>query len=195
MDFDIVSGGVIILKKSLFLSVIGIFLVVCLAGCLRKTQENDLKPTSAPLNTEIPTSVPTPTDSVSNEIPELKNDIIIYSLNSVDFSKVAIPVMIDSEKLTLFDLVKKITVALEDESFSVKVGNARFEKTTAIVDFVPEGSPGVSSPTYEASILDCFAQSIIENYESCTAVVFRIDGKEYVSSNFHFEIDEAYLIK
>ncbi|MCR5584731.1 MAG: hypothetical protein K6F63_04770 [Lachnospiraceae bacterium] len=157
-------------------------------------------PTSAPTATpviETPTSAPTvtPTNSVSNEIPEPKNDIIIYSLNSDNFEKVAIPVMIDAGKITLFDLVKKITIALEDESFSVKVTNARFEKTTAIVDFSADGTPGASSPNYEASILDCIAQSIIENYESCTAVVFRIEGKEYVSSNFSFGIDEAYLIK
>ncbi len=173
--------------------------MVCLAGCLIENEKKIVTPTPtfAPTDyppIETPTTAPTVSPTIS-EIPEPKNDIIIYSLNSENFEKVAIPVMIDTGKITLYDLVKKISVALEDESFSVKVSNARFEKTTAIVDFAADGTPGAGSPNYEASILDCIAQSIIENYESCTAVVFRIDGKEYVSSNFSFGIDEAYMIK
>ncbi len=181
------------MKKGIILSIIGIFLVIGLAGCLSRTPSPEKEPT--PSVTAPVTLTPTPASDTKEEIPVPKNDIIIYSLDSEKFEKIAIPVKMDAGTITLFDLAKKIAGSLEDESFSVKIKDSHFEKTTAIVDFSADGAPGISSPAYEASLLDCIAQSIIENYESCTAVVFRIDGQAYVTSNFSFGIDEAYLIK
>ncbi len=202
MGCDSSCGGVCVLKKGCILSLIGIVLVIALAGCLSKTRNTVISPVPTAASTPAVT-VPTdpssslyiPTGSPKEEIPLPKDDIIIYSLNPDNFEKIAISVKVESETITLFDLAKKIAGSLEDESFSVKVKDAYFEKTTAVVDFSEEGAPGVSSPNYEANLLDCIAQSIIENYESCTAVVFRIDGGAYKSTNFSYGIDEAYLIK
>ena len=186
------------MKKGIFSSIIGIFFVIGLAGCLSQGSRNE-KPSPTPTINVSPTSAPiaTPTQDTDQkeEIPVPKTDIIIYSLDSDNFEKVAIPIKMDSGTITLFDLVKKIAGSLEDESFSVKVKDSHFEKTTAIVDFSADGAPGISSPNYEVSLLDCIAQSIIENYENCTAVVFRINGNAYKTTNFSFGIDEAYLIK
>jgi hypothetical protein len=197
LECDFGSGGVIILKKGIILTIIGLIFVVCLAGCLSGKNRNEITPTPfvTVTITSTPSTVPTQAGDVKEEIPEPKNDIIIYSLDSENFEKIAIPVKIEAGKITLFDFVNKITVALADESFSVVAKNAYFEKTTAIVDFSADGAPGVSSPGFEASLLDCIAQSIIENYDSCTAVIFRIDGGAYKTSNYSFNLDEPYLIK
>ncbi len=194
------------MKKGVILTIIGLIWVLCLAGCLSENEIDIPTPTpvitSTPTPTspnptfKTPTSTPTsiPTNS-SEEMPKPKNDITIYSLNSKNFQKVAISVKVDASTITLFQLVEKITASLEDESFFVKAEDAHFEKTTAIVSFSKEGAPTVGSSEYESSILDCIAQSIIDNYDSCTAVIFRIEDKAYESANFTFGIDEAYLIK
>ncbi len=193
-------GGVSVLKKKTVFFIIGIVFVIWLAGCLAPRgedgKEKNPTPTVSVPATETPSATPSvTTPDIKEEIPVPKADIIIYSLDSDNFEKIAIQVKVDAEKITLFDLVKKITVSLGDESFTVEVKNAFFEKTKAIVDFEPEGAPGFTSPNYESSLLDCIAQSIIENYESCTAVVFRINGEAYVSDNFNFGINDAYMIK
>ena len=191
------SGGAGVLKKGLIQTIIGIVFVIGLAGCLRG-REPISAPTPTPTPTAVPvspTSAPTNTPGGKEEIPVPKNDIIIYSLDSDNFEKIAISVKVETGSITLFELAKKIANSLEDESFSVKINDAYFEKTTAIVDFSSDGAPGISAPNYEISLLDCIGQSIIENYDNCTAVVFRIDGKAYVTENFSFGIDEAYLIK
>ncbi len=203
MRFLFGVGGVSVLKKKTVYFVIGIVFVIWLAGCLSPSgKTNESTPTPTPTPTVAPTYTVAPSttpiesqNDTKEEIPVPKADIIIYSLDSDNFEKIAIQVKVDAEKITLFDLVKKITVSLGDESFSVEVKNAFFEKTKAIVDFEPTGAPGVTSPNYESSLLDCIAQSIIENYESCTAVVFRINGEAYVSENFKFGINDAYMIK
>ncbi len=188
------------MKKKTVFFIIGIVFVIWLAGCLAPRgedgKEKNPTPTVSVPATETPSATPSvTTPDIKEEIPVPKADIIIYSLDSDNFEKIAIQVKVDAEKITLFDLVKKITVSLGDESFTVEVKNAFFEKTKAIVDFEPEGAPGFTSPNYESSLLDCIAQSIIENYESCTAVVFRINGEAYVSDNFNFGINDAYMIK
>lgn len=190
------------MKKGIILSIIGIIWVIGLAGCLSKNRDHVLTPTPIAYDTPIipaptssPTASPTASGNIKEEIPVPKENITIYSLDSAGFEKIAISVKVENEPITLFELAKKISGSLEDESFSVKIKNAYFEKTTAVVDFEKDGAPGFSSPNYESSLLDCIAQSIIENYENCTAVVFRIDGEAYVSDNFTFGIDEAYLIK
>ncbi|MCR5824756.1 MAG: hypothetical protein K6G60_10035 [Lachnospiraceae bacterium] len=184
------------MKKGFILSIVGLIFVTLLAGCLTSSRERMITPTPAEQIDVHYTPAPgTPTATPEDIPPIPKDDIIIYSLDSENLQKIAIPFKIEPGSITLFELVKKIVSSLEDESFSVNIKNAYFEKSMAIVDFAEDGAPGIKYPDYEVAVLDCIAQSIIENYENCTAVIFRVNGEAYSSGNLSFGADEAYLIK
>lgn len=194
-------------NRCIFSLIFGILFTVVLSGCLsvaEKNNENHIDNGNGNIVTpvvtnqiETPTPAPdyNPDSSSHTDIPKIKEEIIIYSLNSGTLEKVALTINIDNSDFELTDLLKKITAALEDESFLVSVRTAYFDKTTAIVDFTENGAPGNVASNYEAIILDCISQSIIENYDECTAVIFRINGSEYKTQNFSLNVDEAYMVK
>ncbi len=186
-------------RRCILALIMGILFTVVLAGCL-STAGNNQPENNTPTKkiqaettfTPLPTLTPDPTN---RDTPEIKNEIIIYTLNPSTLEKVAVTVNTDTSDFSLEDLVKKITDALEDESFLVSVKSAYFEKTVAIVDFSKNGAPGNGASAYETTVLDCISQSIMENYDECTAVIFRIDGGAYKTPNLSLNEDEAYMVK
>lgn len=184
-------------RRCILVLIMGILFTVALAGCLSAAEEQSGNTTTPKIQAET-TFTPLPTfapDYTNTDIPEIKNEIIIYTLNPSTLEKVAVTVNTDTSEFSLSDLVKKITDALEDESFLVSVKSAYFEKTVAIVDFSKNGAPGNGASSYEITVLDCISQSIMENYDECTAVIFRIDGGAYKTSNLSLNADEAYMVK
>lgn len=69
----------------------------------------------------------------------------------------------------------------EDQNGNVKIS---FKKNSIPVIGVDE--------ELEYLILDCFSQSILDNMETVHAVIFRIEGKAYVTDNVSMGKNEAY---
>ena len=182
------------MKKGLILLTVGILFVVGLAGCLSAGEELILTPTPLVSATPVP-ATPTPAPVTTPSLNSEADTAIIYVLNPNTYEKKAITIAIENKSLSLLEFATVITDSLEDESFTVDLKEAYYEKTVAVVDFSKEGAPGVSNPDCEAALLDCIGQSIIDNYDGCSAVVFRIDGEAYRTANLSLERDEAYLTR
>ena len=45
----------------------------------------------------------------------------------------------------------------------------------------------------EAAILDAIAQSLLDNLTDYSKVIFRVEGKAYVSGVFEMDINDVYM--
>jgi len=81
-----------------------------------------------------------------------------------------------------------------DRSLTVGIDEILVEKDTVIVSFLSNQAPLVNvESSLESTILDAIAQSIIENFPQYPKVIYRVEGKKYISKNYKFGIDEVYL--
>lgn len=111
---------------------------------------------------------------------------------------------VDSDTMTLLPLaVKKeqsatpeyITSLVED-SFAdekVRVYSVKQAGKQIILSFYREGKPIKNcSAEMETLILDSFANSLLDNIDGCSEVIFQCEDKKYKSEHTSFQIDEVY---
>ncbi|MCR5639314.1 MAG: hypothetical protein K6F97_10835 [Lachnospiraceae bacterium] len=78
----------------------------------------------------------------------------------------------------------------------VVIDSVTENENTVIVSFTKDSAPASGlSKKIEQYVLDCFAQSLIENLDYCKKVIFRIEGEAYVSNNLSYDKDFVYLEK
>ncbi len=128
--------------------------------------------------------------------PKINDEVIIYTLDIDTLEKKAIEILFTKEELetlTLYELLCEVVAALEDQSFMVSIKNAYFDNGFAVVDFEKDKDPSTSVEGAETKILDIIAQSILENYEYCNGVIYRIDGEAYRTSEIILELNQVYM--
>lgn len=115
----------------------------------------------------------------------------IYTIDSDTMTLVPVKVKRNTDKLTPEYITSLVEDSLDDETvrvYSVKKVNDRI-----ILSFYRDGKPFVNcSKKMEILILDCFANSLLDNVESIKNVVFRCEDKAYKSENYSFKINEVY---
>ena len=128
--------------------------------------------------------------------PKINDEVTIYTLDIDTLEKKAIEILFTKEELetlTLYELLEEVVAALEDQSFMVSIKNAYFDNGFAIVDFEKDKDPSTSVEGAESKILDIIAQSILENYDYCSGVIYRIDGEAYRTSEIIQELNQVYM--
>ena len=187
------------LKRRLFLLTIILLCVVPSGGC-KKNKEN-VEQTQIAGSTdgleledesESMDEILTPTFALAGN-----KEMMIYSINSDTMEKESITALISADaEITPQLIVEKVVDSLEDASFLVGIDEVTTSDETIIVSFEKELAP-VSDvdKQIETEILDVVAQSLLDNLEGYSKVVFRVMGEAYQSNHRTLGIDQVYLEK
>lgn len=130
----------------------------------------------------------------SSPIPTQKSTmetLSIYTIDSDTMTLVPVKVKKSTDKLTPEYITSLVEENLDDET--VRVYSVEQENERVYLSFYRDGKPFVKcSKKMENLILNCFANSLLDNLEECKKIVFRCEDKAYKSANYSFKINEVY---
>jgi hypothetical protein len=135
----------------------------------------------------------TPTPSTIQ--PIANNDLPVYNVNvdTGDIEPVTALVPKDSE-ITPELIVQTVIESMADHSIVVGIDSVTTLNDTVIVSFTKDQAPFSDlGAGYEAAILDAIAQSLTDNLENYNKIIYRVEGKAYVSGHIETDIDEVYF--
>lgn len=131
----------------------------------------------------LPSAVPTPKNNMET--------LTIYSINSDNATLIPVPVKKSTEKLSEKYIAALVLENLNEEEIIVDSVKQKGKKV--ILSFSSKGKPiQKCSEKMENLILECFANSLLDNVKGCSEVIFRCDGKAYKSKNQSFGLNEVY---
>lgn len=91
-------------------------------------------------------------------------------------------------------IVDLLIDSLEDEAIELSVDYVKAEDNICIISFDNSiYSISKLGTDFEYRVLDCVAQSILDNIEGCIGVVYRINGNSYSTGNITLGVDEIYM--
>ena len=130
--------------------------------------------------------------------PVATKEISIYTLNETTLEVEVVEALVPEESEITPDLIVDMVVdSLADRLVMVGIDEVTTKDDTVIVSFLSDVAPSAnvgSGP--EGTILDCLAQSLVDNlvnYPDYPKVIFRLEGQAYASGHFEFGINEVYL--
>ena len=133
-------------------------------------------------------------NALPSPLPTQKSIMETLSIYTIDSDAMAlVPVTVEKRQnaMTPAYITSLVEGNLEDDS--IRVYSAEQENGRITLSFYADGKPFVNcSRKMENLILDCFANSLLDNLENCSEIVFRCEGKAYKSANYSFKIDEVY---
>ncbi len=157
---------------------------------------NDIQPLlkDSDQNTDNPLDESTKPDIESLE-PFVTKEILIYTINETTSEVEVVPALIsDDSEITPELIVEKVTDSLVDRLVMVGIDEVTTDDDTVIVSFLSNQPPLTNVGSgLETTILDAFAQSLVDNLEDYPKVIFREEGKAYSSGHYKFGIDQVYL--
>ena len=153
-------------------------LSLVLTACQKGTNTNTQSGTSA---------------AVSTKRSEMET-ITIYSINSDTMNLIPVSVKkeSDSNSITYICSLVKENINIKN----LEPTECTMSADKGIISFSSQGKPiKKCSEKMEKMILECFANSVLDNVEGCEQVIFRMDGKAYQSPNLSFGKNEVYASK
>lgn len=155
--------------QSLFIFV---SLCILMTGCVHN-----------PNTATVPTSMPTQENQIET--------ITVYSINPDSQTLVPVPVRKGKEKISEKYIVSLVLNNLME--YQIKPPVIKKKGNRLYISFSSEGEPVKNcNKKLEKLILECFANSIIDNIETCHDIIFQVDGKAYKSDNLEFGKEEIY---
>ena len=133
--------------------------------------------------------------SVASQTPAATRiPIETFTVYSVDTDKLSlIPVQVRKKANEVCKSKQIVTLVCDNLAVKVKVQSVEEKKDTVIVSFAPDSEPVKDcSEQMEQMILECFANSLLDNVDACSKVVFRKGGKAYKSENMELGLNEVY---
>lgn len=161
-------------------------------GSVDETVENSETDTQENDQTQETTEPQETTDvSKSEETTELP----IYSINDDSLEKEdTVAVVPKDSEITAEFIVDEVVKSFEETGLEIGIESVVTEGDTVIVDFSSDKAPLVNVGSgVEATILDCIAQSLVDNLEGHNKVIYRVEGKAYESGHIMLDYDEVYL--
>jgi hypothetical protein len=126
--------------------------------------------------------------------PTANTELTIFTVNSdaeVKPATALIPVGTEITPQLIVDTVKE---ALAENSLMVGIESVTTKEDAVIVSFYSDQPPLADvGAGYEGAILDAIAQSLTDNLDDYNKVIYRVEGKAYVSGHVELGIDEVYL--
>lgn len=144
-------------------------LLLLLTGCESKPEE--------PIG---PTNAPTPQKQMET--------ITIYTVNPDTLTLVPVSVKKEEEEITAQYITELVLSNLHEYDIAEPKLDQKGKKL--YVSFMSEIKD--CDKKVERLLLDCFANSLLDNIEACHDVVFQVNDKPYKSKNFKFKRDEVY---
>jgi len=138
---------------------------------------------------EIIPPVNTVAPSVS---PAAIQTVTTYSIDVDSLAIVPVQNPVSQEgELTAERVVRIVSSNLNDKE--IVVDEIIQKKDTVIISFDKKGKP-VRGCTAEMEnlILECYANSLLDNAENCKKVIIRASGKKYKSENLAFGYNEIF---
>lgn len=127
--------------------------------------------------------------------PVQTKELKIYSIDNNNYELVDATALIPMDsKITPEFIVKTVVNTLRDLSLEVGYHSVSTKDDIVIVDFRSDMSPVYNvGAGVEAAILDAIAQSLLDNLNDYKKVIYRVDGKAYVTGHIELGLDEIYL--
>lgn len=118
----------------------------------------------------------------------------IYTLNAETLEPEAVSILIPQEQeLTPQFIVDSVSETLEDQGYTITAESVTTQDDAVVVSFYKNQPPVTFGSTAESTILDVFAQSLVDNLPDYNKVIYRLEGEAYVSGHFEFGINQVYL--
>ena len=166
------------MKKLTGLLCIGL-LVLCLTAC----GDGDAEPQKSAEVTAAPEDTATPAPAFET--------ITVFTIDTSSMSLKASRVKKKEDDDSLSYLAQLVLDNLEDDE--IHLDKVEQEGDQAIIYFDSKGKPVTGcDEEMEGLILECFANSILDNAEGCHGVIFRTEKGAYESENLSMEEDEVY---
>ena len=158
-----------------------------------ETNDNNIEVTTTPAEEimSIVNSTPTPAAIA----PTDNIDLTVFTVNAGtgEIEPVTALLPKDSE-ITPKVIVNTVVEAMKDQSIMVGIESITTKNKAVIVSFYKDKAPIAEIYAgYEAAILNAIAQSLIDNLDNYSQVIYRVEGKAYQSSYFDLDIDYVYF--
>lgn len=127
--------------------------------------------------------------------PADTREISIYTLSESTEDVEVIPALIPKDQeVTPQFIVDLVTESLGDRLINVGIDKVSTEGDKVIVSFL-SGQPPVTNvgSGVEGTILNAYAQSLVDNLKDYKKVIFRVEGKAYTSGHYAYGLNEVYL--
>ena len=179
--------------KRYVLAVLVIVFAVMLCACRKKDPDTGVSdPESSPTPTmpDTVTIAPVISGGSFNLVAKL-----IYTVDASTSRVVRSTVMVrDDTEITPSLVIDFIVDSLKDESLNLSFDGIEYEDGVCVVDFDDSiYTIAGKSVELEDAILDCIAQSVLDNVDGCMSVIYRIHNEAYSTVNRHFAYDFVYM--
>ena len=136
------------------------------------------------------TSAPTATAEAPSPTPVMETiTIFTFDPNTMTISPSQVKKNKDDDSLMY--ITELVLNSLEDDE--IQISEVQQEDDKAIIVFDSSSKPLKDCDAeMEGLILECFANSILENVDGCHGVIFRTEKGAYKSKNFSMGEDEVY---
>lgn len=127
--------------------------------------------------------------------PNANVDLTVYTVNADSGEIETVTALIpEGSEITPRLVVDTVVDSLADRSIDIGIDDVQSKGDKVIVSFMKDKAPYSNiGSSYEAAILDAIAQSLIDDLPDYKEVIYRVEGKAYVSGAFEFGIDEVYM--
>lgn len=121
--------------------------------------------------------------------------IVYYSVDTSAMQVVALKsILKPGEELNPENVIDLVIDALSDESIELGIEKITVDGTKYIVSFTDsiKDVAELGADT-EDIVLDAIAQSLLDNFEGCKSIIYRIENKAYSTVNNSFSLDQIYM--
>lgn len=158
-------------------------------------EKNDktANPTPETKEGSVPTDIVSPTPSAIK--PVAGSELPIYTINEDTGDIEAVTATIQQGvELTPVLIVETVVESMADKSLKIGIESITTKDDIIIVSFYKDQPPLMNvGAGIEGGILDAIAQSLIDNLANYNKVVYRMEGKAYISGHIELGIDEVYF--
>lgn len=194
----------IVRMKKGYLVALAIFSSVFLLACGRTSGGSEAGTTpsgssgaAAPVTPAPATGANTASGNQGSGAKE--KELQIYSINDDSLEQQDTTATVtcgEDGKVTAKTIVDAVVEDFQNHSIDIGIDEVTEQGAVVYVSFQNGTAPLANvGAGVESTILDCISQSLLDNLDSCTRVVFRAEGEAYVSGHFEFGKEEAYIEK
>lgn len=118
----------------------------------------------------------------------------IYTMNAESLEPEAVTILVSqNQEITPEFIVASVSDTLEEQGYTIEVESVTTQDDAVVVSFYNDQPPVTFGSSAESSILDVYAQSLVDNLPDYNKVIYRLEGKAYVSGHFEFGVNQVYL--
>lgn len=156
-----------------------------ITGCNKNSKHPVInEPTSSPDEKNV-----TPVPTFQLDMTTLR----IYTIQQGTEKIVPVTALI-TEEITPEIIVDNVIESMEDASYYIEVTSVTTDQDAVIISFSDQSPPCANvSKAVETTILDAFAQSLLDNLTDYCKVIYRTNDEAYKSKYNSFQYNYVYL--